>query len=60
MLLTAQLGREAAQRAVSDAIEKVHERRQPLENILNINLGSAEEYLGSSEVFRRKLLEDVE
>jgi 3-carboxy-cis,cis-muconate cycloisomerase len=60
MLLTPQLGREAAQRAVVDAIEKVHERRQPLENVLNINLGSTEEYLGSSEVFRRKLLEDVE
>jgi 3-carboxy-cis,cis-muconate cycloisomerase len=60
MSLTPKLGREAAQRAVADAIEKVHERRQPLENILNINLGSAEDYLGSSEVFRRKLLEDLE
>jgi 3-carboxy-cis,cis-muconate cycloisomerase len=60
ILLIPQLGREAAQGAVADAVKKVHERRQPLESILNINLGSAEEYLGSSEVFRRKLLEDVE
>jgi 3-carboxy-cis,cis-muconate cycloisomerase len=60
ILLTPQLGRDAAQRAVADAVQKAHERQQPLENILNINLGSVEDYLGSSEIFRRKLLDDLE
>jgi 3-carboxy-cis,cis-muconate cycloisomerase len=59
IVLAPQLGSEA-QRAVADAVKQAYERRQSLESILDINLGRAEDYLGSAEIFRRKLLEDVE
>jgi 3-carboxy-cis,cis-muconate cycloisomerase len=60
ILLEPELGRDAAQRAVADAVQKARDHRQPLEDILNIKLGRAEDYLGASEVFRRNLLDHVE
>jgi 3-carboxy-cis,cis-muconate cycloisomerase len=59
MLLTPQFGRDAAQH-VAKAVKTSLERRQSLGDVLDVNLGNAEDYLGSSETFRRKLLEDTE
>jgi len=60
MLLATQLGRDPAQHKVAEAVEKARQGPRRLEEILNIELGSAEDYLGSSEIFRRKLLDDAE
>lgn len=58
-LLQPKWGRDAAKH-VAEAVNKAIQQRQPLADILNIDLGSAEKYLGSSEIFRRKLLEHTE
>ena len=60
MLLAPKLGRDAAHGAVADAIKAAQQQQQPLEQILKIDLGGPEDYLGSSEVFRRKLLDEPE
>jgi 3-carboxy-cis,cis-muconate cycloisomerase len=60
MLLTSQLGRDAAQRAVADAVKKALQQKRPVADILNMDLGVVEDYLGSSEIFRRQLLEHLE
>jgi 3-carboxy-cis,cis-muconate cycloisomerase len=60
MLLAPKLGREAAQQAVADGVKKANQHQQGLADVLNIDLGRPEDYLGSTEIFRRKLLEDVE
>ncbi len=60
MLLAPQLGRDAAQRKVAEAVQKARDEQRPLGEILKLDLGDAGDYLGSSEIFRRKLLEDSE
>ena len=60
LLLAAESGRAAAQEKVRKAVATAYQLERPLSEILNMNLGGPEDYLGSSEMFRRQLLEDVE
>ncbi len=60
MLMTPALGREAAARAIANAVEQALKQAQPLKDILNVTLGGPEDYLGAAEIFRRQLLEEPE
>jgi 3-carboxy-cis,cis-muconate cycloisomerase len=59
MLLTPSFGQDAAQH-VAKAVKTSLERRQPLSDVLGVKLGDVQDYLGSAETFRRKLLDDME
>jgi 3-carboxy-cis,cis-muconate cycloisomerase len=68
MLLAAKIGREAARKLLADAAREAVETARPMREILARapiltveqleNLDRPEDYLGSSEEFRRRLLED--
>ena len=60
ILLAPKLGAGAARDAVADAVRQAHAQKRPLAEILKIDLGAPEEYLGCAEAFRRQSLEESE
>ena len=60
LLLAPKLGRDRAQQEVAEAVEKARQEQKRLEEILMIELGAPEDYLGSSEIFRRQALDEAE
>ena len=59
-ILAPRLGGGRAHEAVANAVEKAQKEGRTLGEILNVALGDAQDYLGASEMFRRKILEDSE